>query len=434
MIRGMKPSSLFPAVVRGIVLLAALASAAHAGPLWEDTVLAGGRGGQANAVVTDGVRVYAGGFVATPDGDVALVRSYAPRSGALVWEDRPSFGDASLHEIGSLSIDGGRLFATAFVTRAGTGRDWVVRTWDATTGALLWEDVRDDGRSGWAHDVAARDGHAFVVGEADDAPGGRSRFVLRAYDAATGSLRWDRSPGPQGTSEPGYAVSAHDGRVFAAGPVDDTVHVGAWSADDGRELWSAGIPGSGTAEEIAVAGGRVFVAVALARDLLVVAYDDATGAELWQRRITGRPAGSFDRVENVGLAATADLVVAGRTLAGDVDLLVAWSADTGAPAWQLPDPGVTRDLQVDGPRVLGVRGASALRVRGFALGSGALALSTALDPDRASLALAHDGPLLFVAGVAGPGFGTFHVAALDTRVLGSIRPIVPRGTRLPLAR
>lgn len=63
-------------------LLPALATAAPAGagPLWQDTVFGGGPDGQANAVVSDGLRACAGSFV-VPAHDAA--------TGALLWQDLP---------------------------------------------------------------------------------------------------------------------------------------------------------------------------------------------------------------------------------------------------------------------------------------------------------------------------------------------------------
>jgi hypothetical protein len=61
--------------------------------------------------------------------------------------------------------------------------------------------------------------------------------------------------------------------------------------------------------------------------------------------------------------------------------------------------------------------------------------SSGIGPDASGLALAGSGTLAFVAGVAGPGFGTFHVAAFDTTARDRVvAPIVPRAGRLPIVR
>lgn len=414
--------------------LLAVASTARAGLLWEDTVSGGGPDGQADDVVTDGSLVFASGFISTDGGTLALVRSYAARTGALAWEDVPP---APAAESGPLALDGGRLFATAFATSGndGGGADWYLRAYDAASGHVLWTDLRDDGDFAGTADVAAIDGRVFATGTASEA-GGSAAFTVRAYDAASGTLLWQDAPGDGGETGSGSVIAADaSGRVFAAGRIGSTLHVAAYAQDTGEILWTHDSPGLPIVDELVVAGKRVFVAARVDGELGVRAYDASTGAQLWQRRESAPfdPIAPFS-VSEVGLAATADLVVVGRWLTRAGATLSAWDAASGEPVWNVANAGVSRSLEVGDGRVLGVTGASAFLARAFTLVSGAPVWSTPLDVENSALALARSGSLVFVAGVAGPGLGTFHVAAFDTGRGFAIRP-VPRGSRrLPITR
>ncbi len=93
-----------------------------------------------------------------------------------------------------------------------------------------------------------------------------------------------------------------------------------------------------------------------------------------------------------------------------------------------------RDLQIDGGVLWALGGLPAFQVRAWDAASGRGLLSSALIPGRSSLSLARSGSRAFVAGVAGPGFGTFAVTALDTSVPAEIRVIAPGARRLTTTR
>jgi outer membrane protein assembly factor BamB len=414
-----------------LLLCAALASVAHADPLWEDTVFAGGRDGQANAVVSDGRRVYAAGFAATPTGEVGIVRSYEPRTGTVVWDDRPS-EPAAIEAFTALAVDRGRLFATALVVRGtgASGFDWLLRANDASSGALLWQDERD---SAEAIDVATEGGRVFVTG-AIKGPDADDSFVVRAHDAASGALLWEDLPAGDGTVDAGLAITARAGRVFAAGRLDDALHVVAYAQDTGAILWTQDRPGIVSIGGLVVAGDRVFVAAIVGAELRVYALAASTGSVMWRYRETATGTGPATYpIADVGLAATAERVFVGRVADGD-DALFALDAASGASLWRRDDPGVTRSLEIGGGRVFGVAGAPGPLARGFDVATGATVWSSPLDRDGSALALARSGPLVFVGGVAGPGFGSFHVEAFDTSAQDRVVPIVPRGRRMPIVR
>lgn len=410
-----------------LAVLLAIASSAHAGLLWEDTVSGGGPDGQANSVVAAAGRVHVAGFFSSPESSVALVRTYDEATGALLWDSRVPIA----FELGELALEDGRLFATAFVSRGHDlgSREWAVVAYDAASGTELWQDVRDDGPFGQAWSLATADGRLFAAGTGST-DASSTAFVVRALDAATGAQLWADSPGPAG-ADGSFAIAVGAARVFAAGPVDGHVRLVAYAQEDGRELWSAAgaeLPYFGGIGGLAFAGGRVLLATDVDDEVLVQAWDAASGALLWQRSV--RPDDARETFAEVAIAADEHVAVIGYSSGGQH--LLAWDAATGTPLWRDDDTRATRDLQID-DGVLWALGGS-FHVRACDAASGRGLWSSAFIPGRSSLSLARSGSRAFVAGVAGPGFGTFAVTALDTSVPAEIRAIAPGARRLTTTR
>ena len=410
-----------------LAVLLAIASSAHAGLLWEDTVSGGGPDGQANSVVAAAGRVHVAGFFSSPESSVALVRTYDEATGALLWDSRVPIA----FELGELALEDGRLFATAFVSRGHDlgSREWAVVAYDAASGAELWQDVRDDGPFGQAWSLATADGRLFAAGTGST-DASSTAFVVRALDAATGAQLWADSPGPSG-ADGSFAIAVGDARVFAAGPVDGHVRLVAYAQEDGRELWSATgaeLPYFGRIGGLAFAGGRVLLATDLHDEVLVQAWDAASGALVWQRSVgPDDPGKTFGEV---AIAADERVGVIGYSSEGQH--LIAWDAATGAPLWRDDDTRATRDLQIEDGVLWALAGS--FQVRACDATSGRGLWSSAFIPGRSSLSLARSGSRAFVAGVAGPGFGTFAVTALDTSVPAEVRVIAPGARRLTTTR
>ena len=418
-----------PSSFRGTALafLLVIASNAHAGLLWEDTVSGGRSEGQANSVVTAAGRVHVAGFISDEESSIALVRTYDEATGALLWDSR----FAIAQELGDLALEDGRLFATAFVSRGHDlgSREWAVVAYDAASGAELWQDVRDDGPFGQAWSLATADGRLFAAGTGST-DASSTAFVVRALDAATGAQLWADSPGPSG-ADGSFAIAVGDARVFAAGPVDGHVRLVAYAQEDGRELWSATgaeLPYFGRIGGLAFAGGRVLLATDLHDEVLVQAWDAASGALVWQRSVgPDDPGKTFGEV---AIAADERVGVIGYSSEGQH--LIAWDAATGAPLWRDDDTRATRDLQIEDGVLWALAGS--FQVRACDATSGRGLWSSAFIPGRSSLSLARSGSRAFVAGVAGPGFGTFAVTALDTSVPAEVRVIAPGARRLTTTR
>ena len=63
---------------------------------------------------------------------------YAGTKGAHPWQDHLAAAEAR-----AIAVEGGQLFAAGVGTNARGGLDWLVRAYDAQTGALLWQDLHD---------------------------------------------------------------------------------------------------------------------------------------------------------------------------------------------------------------------------------------------------------------------------------------------------
>ena len=237
-------------------------------------------------------RVFASGWVqSAAAGFEWSVRAYDAGSGAVLWTDRVSSPRRQAFAQATIATDD-RVVTTG-VIRSPTSTDWLVRGYDAATGALRWSDTRDRGGFDAARVVARDAGVAYVAGfssAVDD------RIELVAYDLDTGAVRWSRSDvlvGRWVDEVTGIAVA--DGTVAIVGGVmdPDTFDIDAFvrvhAARDGAPLWSDEL-GRGPRDLFANVGvhdGAVVVAGGLgdciaACNALARAYDAATGGLLWE--------------------------------------------------------------------------------------------------------------------------------------------------------
>jgi WD40 repeat protein len=204
------------------------------------------------------------------------------------------------------------------------------------------------------------DDHAYSIAVSPDgsavyvtgASGSAAATV--AYNAATGARLWVKRysvPGGYSSQASSVTVSPNGNTVFITG--SSTVTFGnyttvAYDAATGAQLWAEHYNGPGNADDEAASvrvsptGNAVYVTgeswgTAQVYDYATIAYDPATGAPLWVKRYNG-PA-------NIGGQATAVVIspsggtvfVTGQTAAGSGDYAtVAYNAATGAQLWAKP--------------------------------------------------------------------------------------------------
>jgi hypothetical protein len=256
-------------------------------------------------------KVYSAGYVWTPAGRDFLVRVVDARTGALEWQDQVDTGDDEFAS--GVATDGQRVFVSGDMYRAETDYDWVLRAYDPDTGERLWETTFDlVGRSDFCRGTAIATGAGLVylggyATSEDDQGDFNTDWIVRAYDAETGALVWQDHTE---TFSGAYSLMYERGRLFVGGWTRDNTNeialVRALDARTGRRLWQRGSPGSSQAagatwtKVVKAEGGRVFAGQSIIEDGWVVAprvqaYDERTGHLLWSRTIdTGPQDGLYD--------------------------------------------------------------------------------------------------------------------------------------------
>lgn len=276
------------------------------------------------AASPDGGKVYVAGR--PPGGPGLLLVALDTATGARAWSaayagSAPLSGTAhwdSAYGVAA-SPDGARVFVAGIVTDPTTKPDYVTLAYDAATGDQLWEARYNNAPFGSlggnpnAYDLATAmalspDGATvYVAGksEGDAATRWSYDYATVAYDALTGDERWVRrydsregKPTP-----PGWPISSEEAQAVRVSPDGDTVLVSgstyagvsqdsesdfATVAYDaaGALRWAALYDGGDTrdnAYDLALApdGSRAYVTGEGSIGGVTVAYDAATGAQVW---------------------------------------------------------------------------------------------------------------------------------------------------------
>jgi WD40 repeat protein len=257
--------------------------------------------------------------------------------GAQVWVaryDNPGNGGATSVAV---SPNGKTVFVTGYVTAGGL-EDYATVAYNAATGAQIWAArYNDPGHvDDRAYSVAVSpNGKAvFVTGFSIGLPPGED-YATIAYNAATGAQLWAALYGGFGNGgnfANSVAVSEDGKTVFVTGYTEtsstsaDYVYATiAYSAATGAQLWLARYIGPGTFNEaypvaVSPSGGTVYVTGysygspgSVDEGYATVAYNAATGAQLWVERYVG--AGSGNEAFSVAVSPTTGTVfVTGSSL------------------------------------------------------------------------------------------------------------------------
>jgi hypothetical protein len=202
--------------------------------------------------------------------------------------------------------------STVFVTGTSEGRaDYATIAYDTATGARLWIKLyKGPGGGGCEFDNAVAvspDGKTvFVTGECETFSTSKFDYATVAYSAATGAQKWVKLYNGVGTVNyaNAVAVSPSGKTVFVTGESDSKDFVAeygtvAYNAATGTQLWVKRYSGPGSSSDIAHSvavtpnGNTVFVtgvsnsSTFTFTDDATVAYNAATGAQLWVKRHSG---------------------------------------------------------------------------------------------------------------------------------------------------
>ena len=163
-------------------------------------------------------------------------------------------------------MGGSRVFAAGRGGRAAGFLDFLVRAYDAKTGDLLWERQFDvAGGEDEANGIAVHGSRVFAVGFGGE-PGQDEDFLVRAYNAQTGDLLWGDQFDLTGSDDEARAVAVGGSGVFAVGfgiaangKLDFLVR--AYDAQTGDVLWQDQFDKAGNSDQalnVTVGGGKVF--------------------------------------------------------------------------------------------------------------------------------------------------------------------------------
>ncbi|WP_162564190.1 MULTISPECIES: S8 family serine peptidase [Microbacterium] len=312
-------------------------------------------------VTPDGARLivagnsYPAGFgTFSPD---FVTAAYDPATGEELWSktyDGPVQGGDELSGFG-LSPDGSKVFVAGTSSGDGTESDYLTIAYDAVSGEQLWLQRFDE------------KGLGDLVSGLTTSPDGKLVFVTGyvtkeqsldyatiAYDAATGERKWiSYFDGPvQGTEDARDIAVSPDGTTVvvtgqSTGPEGTGLAVFgtvAYDAVTGAQLWAEQYSGPAhwldVATTVAIGtDGTVFVtgsSTADSSDWTTIAYDGATGDELWTSRYDGPGAATEAPRTSIVSPDGATLVVTGNSdgVAGDADYAtIAYDTATGAQRW-----------------------------------------------------------------------------------------------------
>jgi hypothetical protein len=412
-------------------------AAGDGGQLWVSRYTGPGNsadGAFAVAVSPDGSTVFiAGGSASNGSADFATV-AYDAVTGEQRWASR--YAGEGFASAAAVSPDRETVFVTGGSEAADGGMDYLTVAYDAATGTQLWV-RRYDGQADLATDssvpcalVVSPDGSTiYVTGTSPGAAGqaNNSDYVTIAYNAAAGTRRWLSRYGP-------HVRGPDQARAIAISPDGRTIYVTgrsiglegnydaatvAYNAATGAQLWVSRYNGPANgydaANSVAAApGGRaLYITGASAgktsrRDLVTVAYRAGTGARLWVSRYNG-PASRNDSGRSV--AVTPDgrtVVVTGQIWdVGPISnyATVAYDARTGARRWLSRYAGTAVDGAFPAAMVISSDG-SAVFATGFAQTATAGA-----DYETVAYSTA-TGAQLWVSGYNGPASFTDEATAL----------------------
>jgi hypothetical protein len=357
----------------------------------------GGDQAQALDVSPDGSSVFVTGssFGSTTRIDYITI-AYDASTGATLWMRRYHNSDDEARDL-RVSPDGSTVFVTGASYGSTSSLDYATVAYDAATGAELWVrryngplNSQDEAN---ALDVSPDSSRVFVTGYSYGRTQ-RADYATVAYDASTGARLWVsryREPSNENEEAAGaqaVAVSPDGSSVFVTGrnrsldTANDYATV-AYDASSGATLWARRYSPTAQSQEAATAlvvspdSSSVFVTGSSGippsfSDYATVAYDAATGAELWVKRHNG-PGDDFDRAEAVGISPDGSSVfVTGSSRGTDRSFndyaTIAYDASTGAKLWLERYDGPSHGS--DGARALVVGpDGSRLFVTGYSFGA-----------------------------------------------------------------
>lgn len=255
-------------------------NAASGAVKWEDQQPA------ATSVITDvfsaaeGTLAFVAGYTpgATASQSDILVKAYNANTGEIAWTHSWDAGRDDLPK--GLCAIGGRVTVVGYGGNFATGESvhGLVRTFDATTGEVLWTSIINTSVGGNAVWGVACDG-TRVIAAGTETISLRKHLLVRSYDAATGALNW--SVNRASTSPVGATI--HNGIVMVAGASGSSAFLAGYDVNTGAPSWL--LPASpGNFTTLDADSGIVVAAGRSGTSAYAVAADVATGQVAWTQK------------------------------------------------------------------------------------------------------------------------------------------------------
>jgi WD40 repeat protein len=306
---------------------------------------------RALAVSPDGRTVFVTGQSLAKGRNNFATVAYNAGTGKQLWVSRYSSFGGGVPNSMAVTPGGGRVFVTGSI-----GGHYGTVAYRADNGKQLWVTRYNGPGNGadWANSIATSptERKVFVTGESPG-PDRSGQYATLAYDAATGKQLWVERYGIGDVRS--LAVSPGGGRVFVTGEIGTTTGSDyatvAYRADTGRQLWAARYTGpagqyneaksvvaSPTERKVFVTGscGPYDYGSPVDHDYATVAYDAATGTQLWATRYNGHGNGN-DFANSMAVSPTGQTVfVTGESLgtaSRSEYATVAYNAATGEQLW-----------------------------------------------------------------------------------------------------
>ena len=324
---------------------------------------------RACAAVTAGIALAAVGVTAASASAAApraapvtaAGTSHVPASsGTQLWAKRYDGPGNNNANAVAASPTGQEVFVTGFSTGTTTGEDYLTIAYNAATGAQLWVN-RYNGpgnNNDYANSVAVSPsgGTVYVTGSSYGGPLNFD-YATVAYNASTGAQLWvKRYIGAEdGAVATSVAVSPAGSTVFVTGGsysptigADEYATV-AYNAATGAQLWVKSYDGpthntsypysvavSPTGNTVFVTGYSYVSGTRTTLDYDTVAYNAATGAQQWAKTYNG-PGNYTDEAYSIAVSPTGSTVFVTGESTGTLSVFdyatVAYNAATGAQQW-----------------------------------------------------------------------------------------------------
>jgi len=310
------------------------------------------------AAVAIALAVTVAGVSASSARAQQAVRATSP--GAQLWAKLyTNRGNGGATEM-AVSPNGSTTFVTGYVTALSGAEDYATVAYKTATGAQLWAKVYAGpgmGNRAASVTVSPNGKTVFVTGQSGSASYGYgASYATIAYNAATGAQLWARRYGTPADGDSvavQIAVSPNGKAVFVTGNSANSDAAGggfdyatiAYNAATGTQLWikrysdhtsQVGIGAHAVA--VSPNGNTVYVTgnsfVGNITQYATIAYKAATGAQLWVKRYSGGVYGDGAAAVRVSPNGRA-LFVTGSINVGSTTqyATVAYNAVSGAQLW-----------------------------------------------------------------------------------------------------